>query len=231
MAQGKEKLRAELLSLGQGIIVEELSKILSFRQGIEELAKLFPDIASVDDIEDFLNTAVIPAELNKGRPDTMYRMEEYIKSLDDLADCYNLRCGWIINGLHQIVRNIINREIETPISTIYMRLGIDRFKLDIPVYADTRKEDIERLVDEEWGRIKSRHPELGLRQRKPNEFYRHVGWLCRRLFFGETGSTIETGLALNEEITSDYIDLIIRKTAKLLYIKLPRGRPCTSKKR
>lgn len=223
MDKGKESLEAKLLGRGQAIIVEELSKIPSFRQRLQELAKQFQDMVEIEEIEYPLEVMILNQNL-EDKPEVIDRIEKYIDELSKLADFYNLRCNWIINGLHQIVRNLINPDIKTPISNIYIRFGIDRLKLDTLVYADTRKEDIQRLVDEEWERIKFRHPELRIREREPDEFDKHVRWLCQRLFFGKTGRNIDAGLTPDEEITSDYIDSMVRKTAKLLYIKLPRGR-------
>lgn len=217
-------LKAELLGRGQAIIIEELSKITSFKQSLQELVESFHGMADLEEIELPLDLMILSEKL-ENKPNVISRVKEYVDALSQLADIYQLNCDWIIDGLHQIVRNLVNPDIKTPISNMYMNFIIDRFQLDIPIFTDTRKEDVQRTVDAEWTKLKLRHSELRVKKRKPDEFDRNVRWLCQRLFFGKTGRNIYVGLATNEDISSDYINLMIYKTAKLLNIKLPRGRP------
>lgn len=225
MKRGKERVETELLCWGQAIIVEELSKIQAFKGRIKELSKQFPEMASVEDFEYPLDIMIARGVLKKDDSSAIQRMEEYVNSLHELAGSYNLRCNWIIEGLHHIIRNAINPDIKIPIENWYARLEFDR--LDIPVCPDTRKKEIQRVFNQEWRKMKSRHLELRMRYRIPKKFNEHVGWLCCRLLHNKPTGEIEPekGIAFN------YIDLKIRSTAKILGITLLRGRPRKSKNR
>jgi len=221
----KDELLAQLLANGQGIIVEELSKIDAFKRSVRRLAGEFRDIAlAIDDMEDPPLEVTVPERgLHRDR------VLDYVGNLRELANSYNLRCGWIINGLHHIVRSTIDRELKAPITGWNARidLEIDRLRLDIPVRSNTRKKDVRRVLDQKWKELESRHPELKWRRRMPTRFPLHVRWLCQRLFDGRTGANIEPidPDDPNKDLSSDYIDVMIRRTARLLGITLPRGRP------
>ncbi len=227
MKKRKERIEAELLGIGQNVIVEELSKLPKFRQRMQELARRYPDIASIKDFEYPLDIMIANGTLKHDEPDIIERVKVYTDTLREVADTFNLRCGWIIPGLHYMVVNIINPDIMAPISNYSMRWKIDEILLRIPIYTDTTRDDIQPLLDKEWKRIKSRHPELQMRARIPESFEQHVKWLCDRLFRGGTGYTIDTERLFDP----DYINVSIRKAARVLGITLPRGRPPKVNKR
>lgn len=211
----------QLLGIGQGIIVEELRKIPEFRQRMVKLADRFPDMALVEGFEYPLDIMIFYERIRQDDTELINRMLEYTAALEELAYSFNLRCDWIVTGLHYMLRNIINPNIKVEISNWGWSMTIDRLKLDIPIDASTRKEDVQHIFDKEWERIKSNHPELQERARLPDNFDLHVRWLCQRLFFGKTGKTMDDNYDL------DYINASIRKAAKRLFITLPRGRPKT----
>lgn len=233
MKRGKEQVKAELLTLGQAIIIKELRKIPKFKKSMHELAEQFPDMASVEDFKYPLDIMIAEGSLKEDSSPNIQRMEEYVGCLHGLADSYNLRCGWIIEGFHHMIRHAIDPSIRTSISNWYIRLMIDRLKIDVPICDDTRKEGVQDSFDKEWQRMKSKHPELQGRDRIPENFKRHVEWLCYRLFYGRTGKNIAKDGLENPKntYTAEYIDSSISKAAKILGIKLSRGRPCKSKKK
>jgi hypothetical protein len=223
MSLEKQSIEAELLTQGAEIIIKELAKIKAFKQAVHNLADKFKDMAELEEIDCPLDVMVSNGKISD-RPGVINRMKEYVDEIDGLACNYNLRCDWIINGIHQLVRNEVNPNIKTPIENWYFRKRINQINVPVNIYADTREKDVRDLIKKKWKEVKSKHPEL--RSRHRDDFSRYVGWLCRRLFWGEAGKVIGN----RDHFTAEFVDIKIYQTAKQLGITLPRGRPVKRKK-
>lgn len=243
---GNKKLVAASTSLrlhGELIILRQLTDNGLVKARLDKIAEEFPDMFPVPIMKyppfyeaPGIGNKAPEFSIEKHLPDGIdkNRVEEYSLALRKLADDYNLWCDWIIGRLHENVRGLIKPESRVLHIGVSVSGSIDQ--LNIPVFPETRQyEDIRRspLYKKEWQRLKSSHPELTQRQRMPDNFDLHVKWLCNRLFFGSTGRAMEARDPDNPETdwTSDYIDSMIRKTAKCLGIKLSRGRPPKSRNR
>jgi len=226
MKSKKYEALAGSLTTAQGVIVEELKAIPEFRRKITDLAHEFRDMADKK-FEYPIDLMIIYSEVDENDTVALGRLIDYVSQLRSLAEGYNLRCDWIIQGFHYMVKSIVYPEHLEPITNYYLAWEIDRFRLDVPVLGTTRKEDILREVDKEWERLKREHPELRSRVRVPEKLEQHVRWLCLRLFYNKRADEIEPEMGK----TSDYISYKIRTTAKLLGIRLLRGRPPGSKNR
>lgn len=238
-----QKVDAELRELGTAIILNELNEISCFRKSVRDLAKQFPDMAQVVYMEypprsgllmfgeDWHGMQTGRIDKDKPRVTAISRIKEYATALHNLADCYKLRCDWIVNALHYLVREENDPNFKRLTLTAYAGKEIDR--IVISIYPWTRYESCHYLLLKEWQRVKSAHSQLRQRHRLPDDFDLHVKWLCQRLFLGRTGKNMEERDPTNpnNDWTSDYIDDEIGRTAKLLGITLPRGRPPKSKKR
>jgi len=227
--------KQQLVSEGKRLIIKYLSADRFFQHKIDNLANKYPEMVHMPTMEyPFPVKDHADMVSNIASIDTT-RIEAYSYALHELADSVNLRCDWALNELHTLVRETIIKATSSS-GEIFHLTGwttkvIDHLVLDVPIYPETRKFDIDKIVAREWQRIKGNHPELKKRMKVPLYFDLQIKWLCRRLVNGHTGERIKRLFKDSEHYDDEYIDLSIRRTARLLGIKLPIGRPPKPKKR
>jgi len=234
-------IEAQLYLDGQIIILKQLMGDRSFKARLDRIAEDFPEMFYVPIIKhppfyEAPETANKPREfsIEEHLPDGIdkNRVEKYSLALRELADHYHLKCDWIVGMLHERVRGLIKPESRVLHVGVAVSGSVDRFRLNIPVFPETREEDIHRSPEykKEWERIKA-NPKWRWRIKPPNNFELYVRWLCRYLFYGYRGERM--GRVFPEDskgYASEYIKLKIRQTASFLDIQLRRGRPPRSKK-
>lgn len=175
------------------------------------------------------------------------RAKEYFeKLLSDIPQCLRPEKGptWVLEDLHTRVVFLGFRH--RPDSSLYWLHPIDfelKLELKAEVYPEiTRKaevkkwarEELERQVDTEWQKRIETHPDYKKRLREPLDEDTKLGvrWLCRRLIHNYRGEDIKRVYPEDSKrFQASYINERIGDIAKLLQVKLPRGRPTKAKKR
>jgi hypothetical protein len=233
------ELEAQLRTEGQIILVGALLRSRIVQGRMEDTARQFPEMIDMpimkyppfqetpgtpDKPAEFSTEKHIPAGIDKAR------VEKYALALRKLADDYNLRCDWIIMDLHQQIRHMIDPSFRAFKTAMTITKPIDYFRLEVPISPETRKKDVLWRFNKEWERIKA-NPKFRRRRRPPEEFDLSVEWLGRRLFYGRTGEDIVRQSNDSKSYLPSDIDRAIRRAARLLDIKLPRGRPGRVKRR
>jgi len=245
--------KQEVVDEGKRLVIEYLSEDRFFQSKIDKLANQYREMEHMPmmqypfPVEEHAHDLAhiylksLPADTvsNIANIDTT-RIEEYSYALHELALSVNLRCDWAVEELHNLIKaTLISLRTAEPTkpsehilsSTMWASKTIDRLKLDIPIRPETRKVDIDKIVNKEWRRIRNKHPELQKRMKFPPKFELKIKWLCRRLVLGYTGEGIKRLFEDSKYYDDEYIDLSRRQTARLLGIKLPIGRPPKPKKR
>lgn len=139
-----------------------------------------------------------------------------------------LRQAWLLLMLEEQVTE--GRRIDVIVRDGQLQTRpLARLKLDLPIYHYTTWGDVIAKVKQRWEELELNTK--GKRARQPENLELHVKWLCRHILLGHTSDKIETLYPDSKHYEAESIDLSIRKTAKIVGLKLPRGRPAKSKKR
>ncbi len=224
-------METRLQNEGERILLNALLRNREAFARIKDIARQFPEMASMPSIG-YSILKEIPDGVDQ------VRVDEYTLELRKLADHYNLKCDWIINRLHYLIRQLINPSCNLYVVTWATR-EIDRFKLDVPIHPYTRKPDVQQAFRKEWQRIAA-NPEFRSRLKPPANFELAVEWLALRCIYGYTANRIEQHGKTLQTIKHLYggrnylandIVRATRKAAAWLDIKLPKGRPRKSRKR
>jgi len=230
-------LETELFDRGKDILAKELVRHRSANSRMKEIAMEFPDVVRMPSMR--YPPFESPSSLDRDLPTLgidKASVQQYANELRKLADEYNLRCDWIVEELHHQMKLLISRNSSEYRATLRATPVIDRIVLDIPINPDTRKKNVLRQVEREWQRVKA-NPEFRGRQRPPKEFDLSVIWLARRLYYNWNGE--KTACEIEHKrcpgppghaLASD-VDSAVKRAAKFLGIRLPRGRPPKGKKR
>lgn len=165
------------------------------------------------------------------------KAKEYcLELLKNIPKClYPEKNNWFIEELHQKV--MFDNLEEAPIFVISEHdKPIASIHLDIPIYPQTRREDLYQLVDQALEKVKENEQySARLQQPSDEDLQRYVKWLCRRLFMPQYLHDPEAMLRAfpADAKDSDGADVRrrTREVVKLLGIRLPRGRPAKAKKR
>lgn len=239
-------LEDEIRCQAEKLFIRELlqDKRLDLKRRIKELKREFPDIANEVGIIDIYYSGICGWQWKEIAPD---RAKAYCKKLMSDIPRYlypDKGVDWLISRLHDEVMfaglgnapNIRIGKLQKPIAPLKLDIS-----LVMNVYPQTRKSDIEKriipivkhCIKEKWKEIEEapQHRQR-LRYIAPKQLKRDVKWLYLRIFHGYTGDTMpiirECG---KRDYTPEGINKMIRRTAKILSIRLPRGRIPGAEKR
>lgn len=229
----------ELRDRAEALFVQYLfqDQRLNLEQRIKELNQEFPDVAQETNILELYYAG--KCGYSWGGISTETAREYCARLMQGIPKCLLPDGGvqWLMIRLHQRVMTAGFPDFpEFWVSTLEKRIA--HLKLDLqlerPIYPQTRKSDVEewafqelrRLVRDEWKKIEAM-PRYRQRLRgiSSDQLPRDVEWLYLRVFRGHTGATMPVAY------TREAIDLMIRRTARILGIRLPRGRIPKAEKR